>query len=849
MAKFTGTAKNDTLTGGTGNDQLFGLAGNDSLTGGLGDDVLDGGLGADAMVGGQGNDRYFIDALGETIVEAANEGRDLVTVRNPAALTKAIDNVEDYIFTGTARVSFTGNARDNSIAGAAASDTLFGGAGADTVNGGAGADSLEGGDGNDLYVVDNAGDMAREQSADAAGGLDTVVSSVSYTLGFGIEKLQLTGSSGTAGTGNDLANAIVGNVGANKLQGLAGIDFLDGGGGNDTLDGGEGLDTMVGGAGNDTYFVDSLGDVVTEELSGVKGGIDTVVSSTAFVARDLKHVEHVTLVGESDVRAVGNELANKITGNDGDNNLTGGGGNDTLTGGAGSDQLFGSISDITPEGNDLLIGGSGDDVYHVSKGDKIVESLSGLAGGVDTVVFVSVTFAVVGDAKFTLGANLENLQFSSVGGGTATGNGLDNVISAEGNGNSSRLFGLAGADTLIGADQRSDLLDGGTGADIMRGGGSNDTYIVDDVNDIVVETDTGVGDEIRTRLGVMVSVANVENYVFLGAAVNFTGNELINQITGTKFNDTLNGGGGVGDNLFGGAGNDILIRGGDGDGTISGGTGADTMVGGAEFDFYSVDNAKDVVDELAAGDGGSDDVTATINYSLIANGVTLKGTIENLTLAGSGNISGTGNDFNNSIRGNSGANRLSGLAGNDSIFGSTGNDTINGGEGVDTLNGGSGNDRLDGGSDSDVLSGGFNGNDTLDGGDGNDKLGGGDGNDLLVGGAGDDGLSGDGGNDFINVSEGNDSVFILNKLDGHDVVQGFDGDAAGGQDILSLDVLLDSLGIADADRASHVQIVDKGSTIEVRIDTSVAGDGVFDYFAVTIQTADEITVGSDIIVV
>jgi Ca2+-binding RTX toxin-like protein len=62
---------------------------------------------------------------------------------------------------------------------------------------------------------------------------DKVESSVSYTLGDGLEELLLTGASAINGTGNALANTLTGNGQANTLTGGAGNDILTGGGGAD----------------------------------------------------------------------------------------------------------------------------------------------------------------------------------------------------------------------------------------------------------------------------------------------------------------------------------------------------------------------------------------------------------------------------------------------------------------------------------------------------------------------------------------------------------------------------------------------------------------------------------------
>src|SRR5438445_677547 len=82
------------------------------------------------------------------------------------------------------------------------------------------------------------------------------------------------------------------------------------------------------------------------------------------------------------------------------------------------------------------------------------------------------------------------------------------------------------------------------------------------------------------------------------------------------------------------AGADTLTGAG-GDDILNGGTGADAMAGGTGNDIYFVDNAGDVVTELA-GQGTADLVKSTISWSLGAN-------VENLTLFGAAAINGTGN--------------------------------------------------------------------------------------------------------------------------------------------------------------------------------------------------------------
>ncbi len=95
---------------------------------------------------------------------------------------------------------------------------------------------------------------------------------------------------------------------------------------------------MIGGLDNDTYYVDHVGDVITE-VSGE--GTDTVNSSISYTLT--ANVERLALSGSSAINGTGNELDNYITGNSGANTLTGNEDNDTLNGWAGADTMIGGL--------------------------------------------------------------------------------------------------------------------------------------------------------------------------------------------------------------------------------------------------------------------------------------------------------------------------------------------------------------------------------------------------------------------------------------------------------------------------------------------------------------------------
>ena len=172
--------------------------------------------------------------------------------------------------------------------------------------------------------------------------------------------------------GTKLADHLVGSTGNDSINGASGNDLLDGGGGDDVLQGALGIDTMHGGAGDDTYYVDNVGDVVSEStILGIDdGGNDTVISIIDYTLGS--YLENLVLGGVGGLKGIGNSLANTITGNNGDNLLSGMAGNDTLQGGA---------------GNDTLQGGKGADVLEGDAGaDKFVFAAAGPSNGIDHIV-------------------------------------------------------------------------------------------------------------------------------------------------------------------------------------------------------------------------------------------------------------------------------------------------------------------------------------------------------------------------------------------------------------------------------------------------------------------------------
>jgi len=271
---------------------------------------------------------------------------------------------------------------------------------------------------------------------------------------------------------------------------------------------------------------------------------------------------------------------------------------------------------------------------------------------------------------------------------------------------SDTLFGFGDDDTLIGyqgddylfGGEDDDTLEGGDFNDTDRliGGNGDDTYIIRDERDIIIETSTGGIDHVFSTVNFTLG-NHLENLTLQGTAFRGYGNDLGNVIVGNSSGNSLYG--------F------------DGDDRINGLGGPDFMVGGDGNDIYYYGGIGDIIIESA--NQGIDQVNALSDYTLGRN-------VENLFLFNNA-YRGHGNSLDNIITGNSSNNYLRGFAGNDTLNGGSGNDRLDGDSERDTLNGGLGNDTLNGGSGDDILDGGALENpnevDQLTGGRGADTFG------------------------------------------------------------------------------------------------------------------------------
>ncbi|MDD1429299.1 hypothetical protein MEO94_33725, partial [Dolichospermum sp. ST_sed9] len=234
---INGTSGNNSLTATTNPDRILGNGGNDTITSTVANagqnDLFDGGDGTDTLVISGGTESTALT------LNVANTSNQLSGISG-----LVVQNFESFNF-----ANLLGNLN---ATGSIGNDTITGSIGNDTLDGGAGINTLKGGSGDDTYIISTLTNTITEA---ANAGVDTVFSSITYTLATNVENLVLTGTTDLNGTGNTLNNTLTGNSG------------------NNILNGGTGADTLIGGAGNDVYYVDNTGDVVRENDGE---GIDTV---------------------------------------------------------------------------------------------------------------------------------------------------------------------------------------------------------------------------------------------------------------------------------------------------------------------------------------------------------------------------------------------------------------------------------------------------------------------------------------------------------------------------------------------------------------------------------------------
>ena len=460
-----------TLTGtgdlsGTGNSDagnlITGNSGNDTLIAGSGSDTLVSGSEADTLIGGSGPDTFVVNNSADLVEPLSYEGwQDTIQSSVSYVLTAPVSTLQ---LTGSGDLSATDDYGYASITGNAGEDTLTGGSGNDTLIAGTGVDTLIAGSGNTLFVVDNAADAVQ---VTGQAGSDTVESSVSYTLGQGVDILELTGSSDLQGQGNaDAANLIEANSGDDTLVAGSGSDTLVAGSASDTLVAGSGTDVLEGGTGSTTYAFDS-GFGQAEIKPGSGNG--TIAFGAGITASDLT----VGLTTDSS----GNPA---LLIQDGSSTVTVDGGLGGSIGGFdfadGTQLTLGGLLTAATATPGSLAGANGNAILNTTAD----ASLSGGYGN-DSILGTgaSDTLTAGSGSQYLLGAGDDDSITGAFGNDTLVGDGASDTLVA-GNG-SQELYGIGTGDVLI----------GGMGDDTLYGGVGNDTFVSGTGGTVIYGGNTG----------------------------------------------------------------------------------------------------------------------------------------------------------------------------------------------------------------------------------------------------------------------------------------------------------------------------------------------------------------------
>ena len=714
-----------------------------SWTPGNSDTLIDGVValnpGGDAIFAtlwdGGGDDTYDLSAYSTDLRLDLTEGG--YSVFDPAQL---------------AFVDFSGRTAEGSIYNA----LMFGGNQASLI------ENAIGGSGDDFFLANQANNTL-------TGGAGT--NTVSYeidTAGVTVDLAAQT-ASGT-GTGSDTLNGFsnaYGGDGDDTLSGTSGANELVGGFGADTLIGGDGDDILTGGLLN---FVTSLPSAL-----GMGGGTYTRpanTNNTTFAnAVDITNlfaltadadIQDATTVPHVSISATG-DTAQAVHFYSVTLNVSG----TVLT----LDIDYGSETNNGALSTDMdswvtLYGPSGNEVAFNDDGPSLD---SGSATSLDS--YLSYQTTEVGTYTFAVGTYNELAPIPS--GGT-----YELQVSVE--------EGTPPTD-----DMSSDILEGGTGNDILNGNAGIDyaVYTGGTFNDYTI-TDNGNGNYTVAAFGTQGTdtLSNIEflridgvDYAIDGSGTGggFTeGDDTVDGTPGDDMmdglggNDVINGLGGN-DDLYGGAGDDLL-EGGGGNDDLFGGTGTDTA-------SYAGSNNRVIINAAAN--------TLSSGH---ATGDTLD-SIENFI----------GSAFGDIITGTGGANTISGGNGGDILSGFSGDDIINGGAGSDFITGGAGADIIDGGAGGDIAryvgsnaavfidltagtaSGGHAAgdmlsnvetlfgssfDDTLTGNSNNNWLFGSTGADTLSSGGGIDKFFGGAGDDIFKFSLGDGFVYVTDFVDNEDTI-------------------------------------------------------------------------------
>ena len=530
------------------------------------------------------------------------------------------------------------------------------------------------------------------------------ISYTDYTMNPNQEELTLLGYDNVTATGNDLDNTIRGNEGDTTFEGKGGNDRLESlKGGNDTYiyNLGDGNDRIVDFGGNDTIKfgegittqnIRFLKDLTYNNLEiwfDIENHWDDRITIENYFNSDDNKIEKFVFADNSEITDISNlinaygadnnditlptnireahlrgDASTSATGNDLDNHFNGNAGDNTFEGGKGNDSYWDDQ------------GGSERFIYNLGDGHDYIENI----GGLDAIIFGT-------------GITKDNINFSQ----NQDNNGLE--ITFENQEGSIFIANYFNSD-----ENKIELFKFADGSVIDNIAPYLNNQIENVQNGSIVMESTQLNATLSGNKNASVLANNLDN--------NITGNAGNNTYAASGGDDTIT-------DILGG--NDTyLYNYNNGHDTITDLGGIDTVKFGSDISpdslkFEQIENNLLIsfredwrdgsltinnyflnddykIERFVFNDGSiltdiSDRITGaapTTNYTMAEDTI-----IDTVRMAGSDDISVTGNSQNNIIEGNSGNNTFIGNGGDDTLIDTNGgNDTYiyNLGDGFDYIN-------------------------------------------------------------------------------------------------------------------------------------------------------------------
>ncbi len=582
-----------------GSRKINGLAGNDDITGSDAGDIIDGGTGNDIMRGGKGNDTYFVDSIGDRVIEDARGSFDDIYASVDYTLP---DYVEHLTLTGTA-IHGSGNSARNTIVGNASNNILEGGAGNDTLAGNEGDDILYGGTGSDgyVYAIGDGHDTIIDGPG-AAGDDDVLVLATGITAqnfqfirnplsrdnliirfvdggdltikdyfkgnGSGIEHLEFANGQKWDHT-TFIQKAAAAIVTSNRAPIALADSYVHAGDGpftvsalalldNDKDPDGDKLHiSAISGISQGSVTIDAKGDLRITPASNAQTNISFtyMVSDThggsAFATADFSLIHNTAPVIASATFAAVNQdkdALGRLVASDADGDTLG----------------YHLASGQAPHKGSVVFGTNGAFTYRPNHGATGHDSFSvEVADGLGGVASKNFDFNIIPSKPIVITPPPSPHFFT----------GTDNHDVLTGTDGNDTFYGKHAGDTLIGKAGNdvflvngsldgTDLIYGGAGYDIVRGSAGNDVINVTSnlANLSSIEAIEGLGGNAD------VIAATAGNDILDFSKITISGIELIDMgagddiVRGSKGNDTLRGGAGRDTFIFGhGGGKDVIV--------------------------------------------------------------------------------------------------------------------------------------------------------------------------------------------------------------------------------------------------------------------------------------------------